>query len=272
MRKTGALFCIIVLISILSSCGPYSKVETELNNAVIENKLPEVSGGATALSEIKESVYAQQIALCDMMSQAYDATALEDFQLRYSDLSKQKLISLLNDKREEFNNNSKVLFIQNLALLTENVNNIPNKSAYIQKCLDEAAAFLNDYRKFRKESEDRANNACDILRKYSKADNELAKQFLESNRDAFIAYATTVIEENSRVNANIRATINVNNEIIAALNTLYGGAGPEESQRISVASKRLIEKLLHSMETITEDERKQLLEQLDNNDTLTIKR
>ena len=270
MRKIILVFCIVLVIGLLSSCGKYSRVREEIDGIKVENTLPEALAGAVSLEEIEEAVYEQQLALCEMYISAYQQTNSDIFTVEYPDLDKNKLLALLNDARGELNEDSRQSFEVNIAVLLTDVTDCPNVLAYIKKCEEEASVFYDDYRKFGLESKEQYKVLCDILLKYQELGNSLADMFLQKNQEQFTEAAITAIEANAEVTKDFRVSVNKNNEIIEAINNVYGGANAEGAKRINAANKTLVRKLLNSMETLTDSERKSLMSQLENGEDLTI--
>lgn len=270
MRKIISVFCIVLVIGLLSSCGKYGKVQNEIDEIKVENALPEANAGAVTLEEIKEAVYAQQLGLCSMYIDAYKQTDSEAFILKYPDLDKNKLLSLLNDAREDINKDNRQSFEENIAVLLTDVTDCTNMLAYVKKCEDEVIAFYDDYRKFNQASPEQYTVLCDILLKYFELGNSLADMFLQKNQEQFTEAAIAAIEKNAEATKDFRVSVNKNNEIIEVLNSVYGGVNSQGAQRINTANKALVVKLLNSMETLTDSERKSLLDQLEKGEDLTL--
>ena len=270
MRKISVFFCIIMVIGLLSGCGETSRIRKEINTIIIENTLPSVDSGATAMADISDAVYTQQLKLCSMYSDAYEKTDLDSFEQKYPDFEKDKLRSLLSEARKDMNEQSAAVFEENMNTLLANVSDCANPSAYISKCTSEVGAFYDDYRRFNTTDDSERNSVlCDILLKYSKQDNSLATRFITDNKKDFCNAAAELIESGTEQNKDLRAKVGKCSELIDAINETFGGAPVDIADRINAANKKLIAMLLNSMESLSDSERKRLLEQLNNDEELT---
>lgn len=270
MRKIVTVFCIVLGMVMLSSCGKYSAVREKIDEITVENNLPEAASGAVTLEEAGQAVYEQQLALCDMYIETSDKTDLDAFLEDYQNLDKSKLLSLLNDAREDINKENCRAFEENMAVLLADVEDCQNIYVYIQKREAEVIAFYDDYRKLGQKSQKQYKVLCDMLLKYQELGNWLADMFLQEHQEEFAEAAVEAVEANAEVTSDFRAAVNKSNEIIAALNAVYGGTDAKKAERINAANKKLVVKLLNSMETLSDSERKSLLEQLENGGDMTI--
>lgn len=271
MRKISVFFCIIMVIGLLSGCGETSRIRKEINAIIIENTLPSVESDANVMADISDAVYTQQLELCSMYSDAYEKTDLDSFEQKYPDFEKDKLRSLLSEARKDMNEQSAEAFAENMNTLLANVTDCANQNAYISKCASEVSAFYDDYRRFNTaESSERNSVLCDILLKYSKQDNSLATRFITDNKKDFCNAAAELIESGTKENKDLRAKVGKCSELIDAINEIFGGAPVDIAERINAANKELIAMLLNSMESLSDSERKRLLEQLKNGEDLTV--
>ena len=269
MRKIGTIFCILALASSLTACGKYGKLQDELDTITAESTFPPVTEGATTLDDINNAVYEQQLALCTAYAEAYNKTGIDDFMLKYPKLDRDKVLSRLNDTRQDINDDSTDIFIENMALIVKDVTDIPNLSAYIEKRWSEVQVFYTDYNRFVNYGDD-YSVLSDLLLKYANSDNQLASEILKHNSDQFMNAAVLRIEKNAEAKEDFRVKITENNNIINAVNNLYGGVYTDLVKRINTANRNLAVKLLNSLETLSKSEKEKLLDQLDKGEDMTI--
>ena len=269
MQKITAFLSVLLLISLLSSCGKYNELQSELDLISIEATLPDAAGGAVTLEEAAPQIYDQQIALCNIYNEAYQKTDSGAFVDRYTNLNKNKLLSELNSARQDIIEDYAEIFAENMVTILADVTDCTNVSAYVQKRYSEVQSFYLDYGRFMSAGND-ASVLCDLLIKYSESTNEIAKEMLKQNQEKFTEAAVVQIETNAAAKSDFRAKITNNNSIIDAINLVYGGVYDEYVKRINNASLELVTKLIESMESLTEKEKNTLIKQYKNGEEMTI--
>lgn len=246
----------------LSGCADYDSIKTSLADITIDNVMEEVDEDASyrSLAEIDDLVYEEQLAACVMYSDAYKKTYYKDY--AEESHNEEKVAELCTNRRHEVNTDIEIAFAINIYRLLQDVRDCSNIDAYVVKTHKDVLDFYDIYDKYLN-GDDPDGALVDMALEYADRSNILALTFLADVKPEVCRAALNKIEENADNDKDLRVYINLNNEIISALNTLYGAVPEEYAERITKINTSLAKKLLMSMETLTEDEKKDLLEQLE---------
>lgn len=252
----------VFTMSVLAGCANYSGIEEALEKVKIENTLPEASDGEfTSLEEASDAIYEQQIAACKIYAETYDKTYYSQFIGNGKKFKTDKVANICYSYRKELNNEAVTKFYQNIYLIVKNCDDCTNKEAFLKKANTDVENFYDAYNKYLI-SDNPDEELCKILVNYSERRNILALSFLDRNRQKVYSAATKMIEENSETDENFRFYLNKNNNIISALNDVYNGVPSAYAARISEATATLSKNLLNSLESLTDNERRSLMDQL----------
>ena len=259
-RKLLITAASLVTLMLFTGCSDYGDVERELNEIKIENRLPKVGNEKyRTMEEAEDAVYAQQIAACEMLSDVTEKTDSRNFE-GYSGNAK-RIAERCNNKRNEVALDIKGRYVENIYAIMEDVKDCPNVDAYVSKTYLNVETFYDEYRNY--QMADNTDLALtDILVYYYDRTNVLAKSFLTRNEDDVYEASVAVIEGNAQADENYRFYINKNNLIIKALNEIYGGVSAEYAERINNAGNKLAMNLLNSLESLSEKERKLLMDEM----------
>ena len=264
LKKISAIICVVLVVTSLTSCGKYAKLYETLDGLVVETVFPEANSGATTINDAQMSVYVQQKAFCEAMAEAYKLTDIESLRSKHPEINRNKMMAELSTKRQNMNDASAGTFVNNVNTILKNVDD-SDKTSYISKCMEEAKAFYKDYDKLMKADYDDYKNVSKIFVSYAFSRNEFAKKVIVERADFITEAATLTIEENAEEDSSFRANISKNNEIIKAINEVLGGVSVNESYRtrINEANRRLLEKTLDSMSSMSQAERDAILNQFE---------
>lgn len=255
------LICCALLTSLLSGCANYDDITASLDNVTITNTLPKVSEDASYryLEEIDELVYEQQLNACTMYADSYKETYYQQFEdgERKSD----RIAYMCTEKRNDINTEIEIAYAVNIYRLLQDVTDCSNPDAYVVKTHKDVLDFYDLYDEY-VNGDDPQQTLIDILLEYYERSNILAFTFLGENDTRVFQAALAKIEENASTEEEFRFYVNENNNIITALNEVYGGVPSEYADKMSELNTALAEKLLMSLDGITEEERLKLLEQL----------
>ena len=156
----------------------------------------------------------------------------------------------------------RVEFFKNLYRIINDCEDCVNKEAFLEKADDHVMGFYDPYYEYLN-GEDESEVLCEMLVNYAERRNTLALSFLERNERKVYEAATKKIEENADTDENSRYYLNRNNNIISALNKVFGGVPSAYAARITDATTTLSKTLLESYDDLTEYERAVLIEELD---------
>lgn len=259
-RKLLIIAASLVTLLLFAGCSDYGEIERELDEIKIENKLPKVGREKyRTMEEAEDAVYAQQLAACEMLSDAAEQTDSKQFE-EYDGTAK-RIAERCNDKRNEIALDIKDRYTANVYEIMEDVKDCPNVDAYVAKTYLNVETFYDEYHNY--QTADNTDMALtDILVYYYDRTNVLAKSFLTRNESDVYDASVAVIEGNAQAEDDYRFYINKNNLIIKALNEIYGGVSAEYAQRINEAGNKLARNLLDSLSSLSDRERKLLMEEM----------
>lgn len=255
------MICCAMLVSLTSGCANYDDIHEALDSVTITNTLPKVPENADYLylDEIDELVYEQQLNACRMYADSYDKTYYQQFEdgERKSD----RIASICSEKRKSINTEIEIAYDVNIYRLLQNVTDCTNPDAYVVKTHNDVLDFYDIYDEY-ENGENPRETLVDILLEYYERSNILAFTFMRENSTEIFQAALSKIEDNAAAEEDFRFYVNENNQIITALNDVFGGVPAEYADKMSELNTSLAEKLLMSLDNISEEERIKLLEQL----------
>ena len=250
------------MMSALAGCANYSGIEQALEEITIENTLPETSDEEfTSLEEANDAIYEQQLAACKVYAEIYDKTHYSQFLGSEKGLKNDKTASICYSYRRELKDDALTKFYQNIYLIIKDCDDCTNEEAFLEKANADVENFYDAYAKYLS-SDNPEEELCRILVNYSERRNILALSFLERNKQKVYMASTDMIEKNAQTDENFRFYLNKNNNIISALNNVYNGVPSLYASRISEATTVLSKNLLNSLESLTDNERRVLMDQL----------
>ncbi|MGN0163651.1 MAG: hypothetical protein ACI4EA_08770, partial [Candidatus Ornithomonoglobus sp.] len=264
MKRINLCFIVCAMILLLGcGCSDKSALKSELEGVSLSTELPPVTNeGSTRLSDIDDDVYRQQIAACEMYYEAYDITRTSDYVEKYKDEVKEKRVGYYcNKRRKELQLDIATQLNDNVYVMVKTVEDCANISAYLKRVNSDAESFYDYYAAYRY-SDDPEKALCDILITFYERSNVLAFCFMAENQDDIIDAAVKNIISNSKATDSFNMYIAENNEIIKALNTVYGGVSTENNEIITTANVALARKLLESDNDLSEDDIDSLMRQL----------
>ena len=267
------LACCVLLIPVLSGCTDYEDTEIALGDVRVENILPKVSeqNDFLSLEDIDEFVYQQHIAACIMFK---DACELTRYELYLPESSKKKdkdapmtrqekkVVNLATQRRHIIYDDIDIAFAVNIYRLLQNVEDCPNTDAYVLKAQSDVKDFFDDYDKYLN-GENPEDALLDILTEFRVRSNVLAFTFLDKNKTEVCRAAVKRIAENSKQTEDLRVYVSENNEIIKSLNEIYGSVPTQYANSITSDANFLAKKLVLSLESLSQKEKVDLINQID---------
>ncbi|MDO5397733.1 MAG: hypothetical protein Q4G33_07365 [bacterium] len=259
-RKLLMVTVSLVALLLFAGCSNYEDIEEQLDNIKIENRLPKVGEKKyRSMEDAEDAVYNQQIAACEMLADAYQKTNSTQFEEHEG--SVKRIQERCNDKRNEIARDIRERYMNNVYDIMEYVTDCPNVDAYVLKTYGNVETFYDEYNNYQ-EAENTDIALTDILVFYYDRKNMLAKTFLKKHEADVFDASVAVIEGNAQADDNFRFYINKNNTIIKALNEIYGGVSAEHAEKINAAGNKLAVHLLDSLESLSERERKALMDEM----------
>lgn len=271
MKKTITLylvFCILISF-VLSGCSDSNNSVDSLSQIAVVNILPEIDEDAnyTSLSQIDEFVYEQQLAACEMYIEACAQTDYRDYIKETEELqgdltrAKKKIANMVTNKRREVFDDIEIEFSLNIYKLLKSVEDCPNIDAYVKKAHTDVFDFFDIYNDYL--NGDRSEALVNILTEYYTRTNVLALTFLDDNKNDVCKAAVKRVSKNSDMTEDLRMYVSHNNEIIKALNSVYGSIPSTYANKITDDSSYLAKKLIASMETLSNEEKLEMIYQLE---------
>lgn len=229
----------------LAGCGQRGDLLDELNAVELEYTLPEPAvTGCEYLSEADEAVYQQQIVACGMYSQIYQDTKTADYIDKYGEgVKEERIASYCVDRRTEFNNEIKTQLRDNVYEMIKSVEDCENISAYLDRVNDDVLAFFDYYYEYVTAS-DKSDIVCEIMKTFHERSNILAFGFMKQHKDVFLTEAMERIMKNAEATDDYNMYIVENNELIKAINSVYGGLNSKNAALITQSNTRLIRNML----------------------------
>ncbi len=254
----------------LTGCSDNTDVSHILESITVVNCLPEVGEdvGYTSLSQIDDYVYEQQLAACEMYIDACNQTNFRNYTEEYNSLEnkdltrdEKKIINMCTTRRREIFDEIEVEFCLNIYRLLKSVEDCPNIDAYVKKASNDVSDFYDIYGSYLNGDEQEA--LINILVEYYTRTNVLALSFLDKNKNAVCKASVKRISNNADMTEDLRMYVSENNEIIKALNAIYGSIPSTYANKITDDSSYLAKKLIASMETLSNEEKLEMIYQLD---------
>lgn len=260
--KLCCIACTFVLL-FCSGCGDKSNLKTELENVSLSYELPPISNeGCSRLAEIDEDVYQQQIAACEMYYEAYKLTETAALMEKYKDEVNEKQVAFYcNKRRKELQLDIATKLNDNVYVLVKKVEDCGNISAYLKRVNYDTENFYDYYADY-VYSDEPEETLCDILTIFYERSNILAFRFMNEKKDEIIEAAVDKLKVNSYATDNFNIHMKENNEIVKALNTVYGGVPSYIADEITDANISLARKLLESDNDLSAEDIDKLMVQL----------
>ena len=255
------------MLLMISGCADYDSVDEALDKITIEDILPEAEdGGYSSLEEAADAVYEQQLAACKMYAEAYDKTYYRQYLGNGKKLKEDKTAHICTVFRNEVNSEIYGSLENNINKITKDCEDV-NKSAFPKKVNNDILGFYDAYNRYlnAESKEDELKRLCSMLVNFSQRRNVLALSFLERNKGRICDAAAEIIEGNAEADDEYRYYLNKSNNIVSALNNVYGGISEKYAGRINKAINKLSINLVNSMDTLTDTERTKLMEELNLN-------
>lgn len=263
MKKIKFLTVCAIMLLLLTSCGDKSDLKSRLDGVQITTELPPVSDIlCSKLADADDEVYEQQLAACEMYIEAYDLTRSAVFIEKYKDeVNEERIEFYCNKRRKELQTEIGKQLSDNVHELIKTVTDCDNPEAYLDRVNLDTELFYDYYSDYMY-SDDTNKALCNILRVFHERSNILAFRFMDDNREEIIRAAMRTIEENSDADTDLNMYLAMNNELIRALNNVYGGVNQVYADKIKSANVDLARKLLQSDDNLSEKTINELVAQL----------
>ena len=262
MKSIKLCLACFASVLLLAGCSK-SDLKADLKNARLSNELPQVTADkARYLSEADDAVYEQQLAACELYYEAYENTNTSDYKEIYKDKIKPERIAYYcNERRMELNLDISTQLHDNVYEIIKLVEDCDNFQAYLDRVEFDAKSFSDYYAEYLY-SDDTDKALCKILKTFYERSNILAFMFMSEHEEEFVDAALGRIIENSAMNSDYSMYISENNELIKALNTVYGGVDGEYVSIITDVHTKLIRKMLEHDSDLDEESINTLMAQL----------
>ena len=248
MTRRLKLFTVLCLfVCFLSGCGSdKSALKSALSNVELTHELPEVEiVGCRYLREADDAVYEQQIAACEMYYEAYELTETNAYKKVYKKGLKTKNVAYYcNKRRQELQLDIATQLNDNVYEMIKSVEDCENITAYLQRVNYDVVNFYDYYMAYMRADDGDNSPACRMLMYFYERNNVLAFRFMGEHKDEIIEMAVETIVENSHKTEEHNKYISINNELIKALNTVYGGVSASDGEIITMANIELVRHLL----------------------------
>lgn len=257
-----AVFGIMLLL--ISGCGnSKGALKSELRNVSLSKELPAVRiTDCHYLREVDEAVYEQQIAACEMYSEAYRLTNTSEFRKKHKDINKKNVAQYCQNRRQEIHLDIATQLNDNVYEMIKSVEDCSNISAYLKRVNYDAVNFYDYYSAYMNSPSNDSAAACRMLMSFYERNNILAFRFMDEHKDDIIEKAVREILSNAHQTEDLNKYIALNNELVRALNIIYGGVPSEYADMISNANIRLVRKLLEEDNELSSEDINKLMRQL----------
>ncbi len=266
MKRIIFILSCICMLGLVSGCGDKSEIKQELERVEITKELPEVKViNCTRLSQADDYVYEQQIAACELYLEAHEITRTSDYTERYKKKVKSNKVGYYcNQRRKELYTDISEQLYDNIYVMVMDVSDCDNIAAYLKRVNYDTVNFYDYYGEYvnAKNDSEKIDAACNILSAFYEKNNMLALNFMDRNRDEITAAAAERIKSNSAQTTSLNMYISINNELIKALNTVYGGVPAEYADTITYSHIQLARRMLEEDNDLSEDDIDNLMYQL----------
>lgn len=263
MKKIKFLAVCVLMLLLLTACGDKSSLKSSLDSAKLTTELPPVSDRTyNKLADVDEEVFEQQLAACEMYIEAYEITKPSVYTKKYKDeVDEDRIEYYCNNRRKELQTEIGTKLSDNVYELIKNVRDCDNMEAYLDRVNLDATLFYDYYSEYLY-SDDEDKALCDILKVFYERSNVLAFTFMDEYKDEIIEAAMKTIEDNADADTDLNMYIAMNNELIRALNNVYGGVNERYAERITESNIKLAKKLLETDDSLSDKEIQNLIAQL----------
>ncbi len=259
-----SLLCLIAALC-LCGCGEKKEIKAELETVALSVELPETSGvSCRYLYEADYAVYNQQKAAAAMYYEAYELTKTSDYIDKYGeDLKDEKIAAYCDERRKELYLDISTALNDNVKSLVQKVEDCDNIKAYLKRIEDDCFDFYHYYANFFL-TDGKAHDEviCDIMKGFYERNNMFAFAFMGEHRAEITDVLVSRIIENTNATQDYNLYIAENNELIKALNTVYGGVKSEYAAIITTAQTKLIRNMLEEDNELDEQSINLLMYQL----------
>ena len=259
-----SLMCLVACLC-LCGCGEKSDLKVALEEVKLSVELPETSGDSCRyLYEADYAVYEQQKAAALMYYEAYTLTNTQDYIEEFGEKVKDdKIASSCNERRKELYLEIDEAINDNVASLVRSVEDCGNIEAYIDRVRDDCFDFYHYYATYLLTSgEEHEDLVCTIMKGFYERNNMFAFAFMEEYKTEITDILVSRIIENTNATEDYNLYIAENNELIKALNTIYGGVKSEYASVIMTEQTRLIRNMLEEDNELDEASINMLMYQL----------
>ena len=263
MKRIKLCILFVLLLLLVSGCSQKSSLKAELETINISGELPPVRiTGAKYLDEIDDYVYEQQLAACEMYIEAYELTKTTDFTEKYKgDVKADRVGYYCNERRKELQLDIATHLHDNIYVMVRSVEDCDNIAAYLKRVNYDAVNFYDYYNEFLN-SGNEEEALREILVTFYEKSNILAFRFMEEYKEDIINAVLDKIESNLYEDESLNMYIAMNNEMIKAINSVYGGVPTEYSQQITNANISLARRMLEEDNDLSEETIDSLMYQL----------
>lgn len=252
-----------LLILFTAGCRESADLKNELAGVRLSLELPAVQRTECKyLMQADDEVYEQQIAACEMYDEAYTLTDSAAYREKYGrKIKTNKLRNICYERRQQLNLDIATALNDNVRAMIYSVEDCDNIGAYLKRVNYDAENFFDYYVKYKNAGRD-IKPACRILTSFYERSNILAFRFMKENKDDIIDCAVQQIIKNSRETEDLTMYIADNNELIKALNAVYGGVPSEYVEIINVSEFDLVRRMLEENIRLSEEDIDKLMIQL----------
>lgn len=256
------LVCTLLLI-FAGGCREKSNIREDLQRVNITTELPPVyNEGSSRLADIDDDVYEQQLAACEMYNEAYNITKTSDYIEKYKGEVKDKRIGYYcNNRRKEIQLDIATKLNDNIYVMVKSVEDCDNINAYLKRVNFDAENFYDYYAEYTY-GDNKEAALCKILLVFYERSNILAFRFMDDHREEIINAVIMEVQENSRSADDLNMRFARNNDLIEALNKMYGGVPSSYAESIREANVNLARRLLEEGRDLSEEEIEKLMHQL----------
>ena len=263
MKRIKLFVLCSAILLFICGCSDKSELKTELEKIKISSELPSVyTTDARYLEDIDEEVYEQQLAACEMYIEAYELTKTTDFIGKYkSQIDEGRVGYFCNKRRKELQLDIATQLHDNIYVMVRNVEDCDNISAYLKRVNYDVVNFYDYYNEFIN-SGDEEKALLKILLTFYEKTNILAFRFLDEYKEDIMMSALNKVESNLYAKDSLNMYIAENNELIKALNAVYGGVPSVYAEELTRANLSLARRMLEGDNDLSEDKIDALMEQL----------
>ncbi len=236
------------MLALLTGCGGTGEVKAILNEATIEDQLPETpSKSFETMEDARYALYEQELGACRMYYEAYSICDSTQYEEEFG--ASEKIKELCNNKRAEMYEAVSEKLAANITAIIDDTRDCPDIDTYISAVVDDCVEFYGDLHSL-EDNEDIDAAYADILKNYANSDNAVADNMIYYCQNAFINAVVEITRRNAECDdGEIKVYLNNNTLLINALNSRYNGIDSERAEQINWNNYILYERLTNSVDS-----------------------